>query len=153
MSNRKPSAGKKNFAEVILNGADSDARKGYTNEWQPAAQALSLRLWFKDGRRCEGLPWALYSGDDWQSSNSGEPERLTLTFGVRTVTVEGYNLRHLVEQIDEGRLKSIREHDSHEAALLRSGHTKDDEEGEAVIIRIDVEPSLQDFASSIREEA
>src|ERR1700680_4894704 len=105
MSNsKKPPEGKKSFAESILQGAEGagveedDPRKGYTKEWQPAAQAFSLRLWFKDGRRCEGLPWGLYFGAGWHDGASGKPERLTLTFGTRAVTVEGYNLKRLIEQ-------------------------------------------------------
>lgn len=154
---KKPPEGKKSFAESILKGAagtdaEEEAHKGYTKEWQPVAQAFSLRLWFKDGRRSEGLPWQLYSGDGWHDGASGKPERLTLTFGTRAVTVEGYNLKRLVEQIDEGHLKSVREHDSHEVALLRSEQAqKQNEEVKAVITRIEVEPPFEEFANAIRK--
>jgi hypothetical protein len=155
---KKPPENKKSFAESLLSkktdgtdAADDDPQKGFTKEWQHAAQAFSLRLWFKDGHHSEGLPWTLYSGDDWHSGVSDKPERLTLTFGTRVVTVEGYNLRRLVEQIDEGHLKSIREHDSKEVALIRSEKPADPTEIKAAIVRIEVEPPFEEFAKTIKE--
>ncbi len=155
---KKPSEGKKSFAETLLkkgtegtDGGDDDPKKGYTKEWQPGTQAFSLRLWFKDGHHCEGLPWTLYSGDDWHGAAADKPERLTLTFGTRVVLVEGYNLKRLVEQIDEGHLKSIREHDSKEVALLRNEKPSDPQEVKAAIVRIAIEPPFEEFAKAIKE--
>jgi len=155
---KKPPEGKKSFAESLLkkgteaaDADENDPKKGYTKEWQPAAQAFSLRLWFKDGRHSEGLPWTLYSGDDWHDGVAGKPERLTLTFGTRAVMVEGHNLKRLVEQIDEGHLKSIREHDSKEVALLRAEPIDADTGPKAAITRIDVEPPFEEFVSAIRK--
>jgi hypothetical protein len=157
MADKKPPEGKKSFAESLLKGSqvtdsgEDDPQKGFTKEWQPAAQAFSLRLWFKDGHHCEGLPWTLYSGDDWHASASDKPERLTLTFGTRVVTVQGYNLKRLVEQIDEGHLKSIKEHDSKEVALIRSEKPTDPTEIKAAIVRIEVEPPFEEFAKAMKE--
>jgi hypothetical protein len=157
MADKKPPQGKKLFAESLLKGSqvtdsgEEDPQKGFTKEWQPAAQAFGLRLWFKDGHHCEGLPWTLYSGDDWHCGTSGKPERLTLTFGTRIVTVEGYNLKRLVEQIDQGHLKSIREHDSKEVALIRSEKPTDPVEIKPAIVRIEVEPPFEEFVRSIKE--
>jgi hypothetical protein len=79
----QPPEGKKSFAESLLSkgtetkaAAEDDPQKGFTKEWQYAAQAFSLRLWFKDGHHCEGLPWTLYSGDDWHGGAGEKPERL-----------------------------------------------------------------------------
>lgn len=154
----EPPQGKKSFAESLLSkgteataAAEDDPQKGFTKEWQYAAQAFSLRLWFKDGHHCEGLPWTLYSGDDWHGGAADKPERLTLTFGTRVVTVEGYNLKRLIEQIDQGHLKSVREHDSKEVALLRNEKPADPTEIKAAIVRIQVEPPFEEFAKSIKE--
>jgi len=156
---KKPGDSKKSFAEALLDGkatkttdeAQDDPAKGFTKEWQHAAQAFSLRLWFKDGRRSEGLPWTLYSGDDWQDGEAGKPERLTLTFGTRVVMVEGYNLKRLVEQVDEGHLKSIREHDSKEVALIRNERPSDPAEVKAAITKVVVEPPFEELVSAIRK--
>jgi hypothetical protein len=153
---KKPREGKKSFAESLLEkttGVEPDEeepKKGYTKEWQYSAHAFSLRLWFKDGRRCESLPWTLYSGDDWHDGASGKPERLTLTFGTRVVTVLGYNLKRLVEQIDEGHLKSIREHDSKEVALLRDEKPDNPADIKPAIVSIVAEPPFDDLVNSIR---
>jgi hypothetical protein len=158
MVDKKPPEGKKSFAESILkqtapteSGDADDAKKGFTKEWQPAAQAFSLRLWFKDGRHSQGLPWHLYSGDEWHDDAADRPELLTLTFGTRVVLVQGYNLKRLVEQIDEGHLKSIREHDSKEVALIRSEKPTDPTEIKAAIVGINVEPPFEDMVIAIRK--
>lgn len=147
-----PAESKRSFAESLLRGdsvaaSGSEARKGYSTQWQPTAQALYLRVWFKDGRRAEGLPWAFYSGDGWNAGTSGKPECLVLIFGERVVTIEGYHLRRLIEQIDEGRLKSIREQDSQEIALMRS----ESGDGIALITRVDVQPELEEIAGRTRK--
>jgi hypothetical protein len=153
---KKPTGGKKSFVESLLakgtegtDAGDDDPKKGHSREWQHGAQSFSLRVWFKDGHHCEGLPWTLYSGDDWHGGVAGRPERLTLTFGKRVVTVEGYNLKRLVEQIDEGHLKSIHEHDSKEVALLRSEKASDPTEIKEAIVRVEVEPSFEEFAKAM----
>jgi len=158
MADKKLPEGKKSFAESLLqketqvtDSGDDDPNKGFKKEWQPAAQAFTLRLWFKDGHHCEGLPWTLYSGDDWHGGAADKPERLTLTFGTRVVLVEGYNLKRLVEQIDEGHLKAIYQHDSKEVALIRSEKPSDPQEVKAAILRIAIEPPFEEFAKAIRE--
>jgi hypothetical protein len=157
MVDKKTLEGRKSFAELLAErkpdvvAGGEEAPKGFTKEWQPSAQALSLRLWFKDGRRCEGLPWTLYSGDDWQSGAGDKPERLTLTFGTRVGTVHGFNLWRLVEQIDQGHLKSICEHDSKEIALLRSEKPSDPAEIKPAIMRIEVEPPFEELVNEIRK--
>lgn len=158
MADKKPPENK-SFAEALLkkkdaqvtDSAEDDPQKGFTKEWQPAAQAFSLRLWFKDGHHCEALPWTLYSGDDWHGGNEDKAERLTLTFGSRVVMVHGYNLKRLVEQIDEGHLKSIKEHDSKEVALIRSEKPTEPTEIKAAIVRIEVEPTFEEFAKAMKE--
>jgi hypothetical protein len=64
-----PETKSKSFAETLLREpgrgvpiAPEEAREGATRERQHAAQALVLRLMFKDGRRAPGLPWALFGG-------------------------------------------------------------------------------------------
>jgi hypothetical protein len=157
MSDKKPPEKKPSFAESLLKGSqatdsgEEDPQKGYTKEWQPAAQAFNLRVWFKDGHHCESLPWTLYSGDEWQGSNSDKAERLSLLFGTRVVTVEGYNLKRLAEQIDQGHLKSIREHDSKEVALIRAEKPTDPVDIKPAIVRIEVEPSFEEFARAMKE--
>jgi hypothetical protein len=157
MNDKKPPEKKPSFAESLLKGpqvtdsGEDDPQKGYTKEWQPAAQAFSLRVWFKDGHHCESLPWTLYSGDEWNGSDSDKAEHLSLLFGTRVVTVEGYNLRRLVEQIDQGHLKSIREHDSKEVALIRDEKPADPVEIKPAIVRITVEPPFEEFARSMNE--
>jgi hypothetical protein len=158
MADKKPPENKKSFAEALLkkgtevtDASEDDPQKGFTKEWQPAAQAFSLRLWFKDGRHSQGLPWALYSGDEWHDDAAGRPELLTLAFGTRVVVVQGYNLRRLVEQIDQGHLKSIREHDSKEVALIRSEQPSDPVEIKPAIVGITVEPPFEELVSVIRK--
>ncbi len=157
MSDKKPPEKKPSFAESLLKGSqvtdsgEDDPQKGYTKEWQPSAQAFSLRLWFKDGHHCESLPWTLYSGDEWHSGVSDKAERLSLLFGTRVVMVEGYNLRRLVDQIDQGHLKSIREHDSKEVALIRAEKPTDPLEIKPAIVRIEVEPPFEEFAKAMQE--
>lgn len=157
MSDKKPPEKKPSFAESLLKGSqvtdsgEEDPQKGYTKEWQPAAQAFSLRLWFKDGHHCESLSWTLYSSDEWRGSNSDKPECLKILFGTRVVTVEGYNLKRLVEQIDQGHLKSIREHDSKEVALIRSEKPADPVEIKPAIVRIEIDPPFEEFARAMKE--
>ena len=158
MADKQPTDTRKSFAESILkqaapppDGEADDTKKGFTKEWQPAAQAFNLRLWFKDGRHSQGLPWTLYSGDEWHDDTAGRPEILTLTFGTRVVTVQGYNLKRLVQQIDEGHLKSIQEHDSKEVALIRSEKPTDPTEIKAAIVNINVEPPFEDMVNAIRK--
>ncbi len=45
----------------------------------------------RTGYRCESLPWAFYSGDAWNDSNSDKAERLSLIFGTR-IAVSATNL-------------------------------------------------------------
>ena len=158
MTDKKSAEGKKSFAESLLkkdtqvtDSGDNDPQKGFTKEWQPGTQAFNLRLWWKDGRKCDGIPWLLYSGDGWRDGVSGAPECFTVAFGERVVTVEGYNLKRLVEQLDEGHLKSIREHDSKEVALIRNEKPGDPMQVQAAIVRIAVDPPFEDFAKAIQK--
>ena len=128
----------------------AEARKSYkemigagsAKERQATVQAVTLRLWFKDGRRSCGFPWAIYSGDEWLDSGvSGKAERLALSFGEQTVTVTGYHLRRLLALIDEGVLPLIQEHNSREADLLRHGQTDGADDQTPIIERIEVGPA------------
>jgi len=59
------------------------------------------------------------------------------------------NGKRLVEQIDQGHLKSIREHDSKEVALICSEKPADPVEIRPAIVRIAVEPPFEEFARGI----
>jgi hypothetical protein len=156
MSDKKPPEKKASFAESLLKkGTEPETGtedpKEVTKEWQPTAQAFILRLWYKDGHHCESLPWTLFSGDAWRGGDDDKPESLKLIFGTRVVTIHGYNLKRLVEKIDDGRLKSIPEHDSREVALIRSQRPGDPAEIRPAIVRIEVDPPFEEFARAIRE--
>lgn len=144
----------RSFAESLRrqdagrDGDDAEARAGFLRE-RPTAQAFSLRLRFKDGRSAQGLPWALFAGYDW--SDAGRNERLTLMFTARVVDIEGQYLWRLVEEIDDGQLKAVQEHNAAEIALLRSenadqrpGHQK------PVIVSIAISPSFEECSRELR---
>jgi hypothetical protein len=150
----------KSFAESLLREqgrgvppAPDEAREGATRERQHTAQALMLRLVFKDGRRAPGLPWAHFGGYEWTGGEGGRPERIEMIFGGRCVEIEGFCLFPVVEQIDEGQLKAIQEHNAQEVELLR-GENADLVAGKKrpIITRIAVDPPMRELMSAIRGE-
>jgi hypothetical protein len=138
------------FAKRLLRGTPAttetheEGDKGFTSEPQAAAQAFGLRVRFKDGRRALGFSWAMYAGYEW--TDDGSKERLVLLFGMRALTVEGYNLKRLVHEIDEGQLRSMRENSSSEVIKKRDGNPGD----EPIITRMEAEPPFEDILNAIK---
>ena len=100
-----------------------DEEKAFAKERQHTAQAFTLHVEWKDGRRTEGFAWAHYSGYRW--ADDGDKERLILIFGPRALEIEGLNLGPLIEQIREGKLNLVREMSSSKQTLV--GHESADE--------------------------
>jgi len=82
-------------------------RQSFTSERQQTAQAFTLHVEWRDGRRAEGFAWLHYSAYRW--TEEGEQEKLVLMFGARGIEILGLNLRVLLAHIREGQLNSIRE--------------------------------------------
>lgn len=130
---------------------DDDVRAGSTRE-RATVQPFSLSVRSKDGRTAQGLAWMHFDGYDYQ--DEGRSEHLVLIFGNRVVDVQGWHLWRLVEQIDEGQLKAIQEHNSREVDLLRTenagsvrGHQR------PVIVSISVTPPFAETAHEIRGDS
>jgi hypothetical protein len=56
-----------------------------------------------------------------------------------------------VRGTNEGHLKSIREHDSKEVALIRNDRSCDPAEVKAAITKVVVEPPFEELVSAIRK--
>jgi hypothetical protein len=107
----------KSHLDRILDRGD-DEEKTFTKERQHAAQAFTLHIEWKDGRRTEGFAWAHYMGYRW--ADNGDAEKLVLIFGDRAIEIDGRNLVALVDEIREGKLTSIREMPSSKQMLLNN---------------------------------
>lgn len=123
-----------------------EEEKAFTKERQHTAQAFTLQIEWKDGRRAEGFAWGHYSGYRW--ADNGDQERLALFFGECAIEVEGHNLGVLVEQIREGRLLSIREMPSSKQMLL--SHSGEAEEPVISVIRSF--PDVEEMLREMKEE-
>jgi hypothetical protein len=146
-----PEAKQKSFAEEVFRKTgrgvpDDDTEKAATKERQHAAQAFGLRVKFKDGRHTQGFAWSHFAGYEW--ADEGEQERLTLLFGPRALTLEGFNLSVLIRSIDEGQLKGIKELSHAQAELLRI----ENPENEPIIVRVVSDPPFKDIVKEIKGE-
>lgn len=137
-----PEAQSKYLKEIL---GESDGQKAFTSERQHTAQAFTLHVEWKDGRKTEGFAWAHYLGYRW--TDNGETEKLVLVFGERAIEIEGHNLGLLVDDIREGKLNSIKELSSSKQMLLKANPT-----GEPVISAIRSFPDLDEILMDIKGE-
>jgi hypothetical protein len=139
-----PEAVKNRTLDRILERSDEE--KAFTKERQHTAQAFTLHVEWKDGRRTEGFAWAHYLGYCW--SDNGENEKLALIFGERAIEIEGHNLVKLVDEIREGKLSSIREIPT--AAQMQLRHANPS--GEPIISAIRSYPDVDEILQEIKGE-
>ena len=140
-----PEALKSRTLDRILDRAPED-EKAFTKERQHTAQAFTLHVEWRDGRRTEGFAWAHYLGYRW--ADEGEAEKLILIFGERAIEVEGHNLAPLVDEIREGRLSSIKELSTSRQMLLNDANPG----GEPVIAGIRSYPDVAEILKQIKGE-
>jgi hypothetical protein len=146
-----PETKQKSFAETLLKNTargipDEDTEKLAIKERQHAAQAFGLRVKFKDGRHTQGFAWSHFAGYEWR--DDGEHETITLLFGPRALTIEGFNLSVLIRSIDEGQLKGIKELNSAQVETMRHSNPDD----EPIIVRVVSDPPFKDIVKEIRGE-
>lgn len=139
----------RSFAETLLRDqrdvpANDDASD---RERQLGAQAFTLRVKYSDNRRIEGFPWAHYTGYQW-SDDADAKERLTLMFGARAIVIEGYRLRNLLREIDDGRRRHLVELGETEARLA----AQKPEENDAVIASVKSFPDFEEMLKEIKGE-
>jgi hypothetical protein len=139
----------KSFAEALLGNERHGPANDDTSdrERQPGAQAFTLRVKYSDNRRIEGFPWAHYTGYQWADSDDAK-ERLTLMFGTRAVVIEGYRLRNLLREIDDGRRRYLVELGETEARLA----AQKPEENDAVIVSVKSYPDFEEMLKDIKGE-
>jgi hypothetical protein len=124
----------------------TEDEQDFTKERQHTAQAFTLHVEWKDGRRTEGFAWAHYTGYRWV--DDGTHERLILIFGPRAVEFEGHHLGTLVREIREGKLSSVREMSSRKQALLSRANPDE----EPVIKAIRSYPDVEQILNEIKGE-
>jgi len=139
-----PEAVKSRALERILERGEED--KSFTKERQHTAQAFTLHVEWKDGRRTEGFAWAHFLGYRWV--DNGDSERLILIFGDRAVEIDGHNLRALADEVRECKLNSIREMPTARQMLLRNGNP----DGEPIISAIRSYPDVEEMLKEIKGE-
>lgn len=147
-------AKQKSFAETVMaRGArgvddrdDQEAQSASTRERQGNSEAFSLEVKFKDGRRKQTFPWALYGGHEW--SDEGGMECLTVLFGLRVLILRGYNFETLNRDLNLGKLTSIRQHNSHQVQLLRHENA----ESVPVIVEIEAYPNYRQIVAEMKGE-
>jgi hypothetical protein len=128
-------------------GADDSAHiHSHTSERQQTAQAFSLHVESRDGKRSEGFPWAFYGGYRWR--DDGESETLVVLFGARAVEITGHNLVVLVDEIREGQLNGIFELANAQSHLLE----KENPENEAIITSVRTYPDFEEVFKEIKGE-
>jgi hypothetical protein len=110
----------KSFAETLLKNtarADpEDQKKTYTSEH--TAQAQNLQVEYKTGRLVDVFTWPMFRRARW--TDEGEHERLTIVFADGLIEIEGHNLRVLLDQINEGKLKGVKEQISSQVTLMQA---------------------------------
>ena len=131
--------------ERILDRSGDD-KASFTKERQHTAQAFTLHVEWKDGRRTEGFAWAHYTG--YFGQDDGHKENLVLIFGPRAVEIEGHNLGRLVEEIREGKLNLVREMNSSRQSLLGNSNPS----GEPIIGTIRSYPDVDEILKDIKGE-
>lgn len=142
-----PEAIKSRTLDRILdrNSGNDDEEKAFGKERQHTAQAFTLHVEWKDGRRSEGFAWAHYLGYRW--ADDGHNERLILIFGERALEIEGHNLGALVSEIREGKLNNIWEMPSQQVTLFQANHSD-----QPVISSIQSSPDVEDILKQIKGE-
>jgi hypothetical protein len=139
--------GRSKFVQEILAEQTETPRNGDASdkEWQKV-QAFTLRAELGDGRGVEGFPWAHYGGYRW--TDEGEKEVLTLLFGGRALRIEGYNLRILLREIDDGRRRLIKAMSEPEAKLALYGGERE----KALITGVKAYPDFEEIVREIKGE-
>jgi hypothetical protein len=140
----------KSFAEELLKdrpGAGAANDDVSDKERQIGAQAFTLRVKYSDNRRIEGFPWSHYTGYQW-TDEEGAKERLTLMFGARAVVIEGYRLRNLLREIDDGRRRHLIELTDTEMNQAVNAP----EENDAVIASVKSYPDFEEIFRDIKGE-
>src|SRR5580704_6132261 len=116
-----PETKQKSFAEsmlartarnVVAEREGAEEEHTVTRERQGNSEAFSLEVKFKDGRRKQTFPWALYAGHEWTDEDG--MECLTVLFGIRVLIIRGYNFEPLNRDLTMGKLTSIRQLNSHQ---------------------------------------
>lgn len=136
---------KSKFLHKLLETPEQEARS-FSKERQLSAQAFSLHVERRDGRRSEGFAWSHYTGYQW--TNEGERERLLVLFGARAVEIEGHNLGVLVDEIRDGQLNGIREMPSGQSTLLALNN----DDKEPIIVSVQSYPEFDDILREIKGE-
>jgi hypothetical protein len=136
---------KNRVVERIL-GQTDESQKASSKERQHTAQAFTLHVEWRDGRKTEGFAWAHYLGYRW--TDDSEKERLVLIFGERALEIEGHNLEKLVEDIRDGKLNGIREMNSARQTQLRN----ENPDREPVISAIHSFPDVEEIFREIKGE-
>src|SRR5271165_4114300 len=139
--------GKSQFLRKLLNenGDLPEDQTPFTTERQLTAQAFNLQVEKRDGRHSEGFPWSHYAGCKW--SNEGEHERLVILFGPRALEIEGHNLRDLLDEVCEGKLKGVKEWVTAQAALKEATADTD-----PIITSITMHPDFEEILKEIKGE-
>ena len=146
-------AKQRNFAETVMartarstaeEREDTDPTDSTTRERQGNSDAFSLEVKFKDGRRKQTFPWALYAGHEW--SDEDGMECLTVLFGMRVLIIRGYNFEPLNRDLTMGKLTSIRKHNSHQVKLLTNQNT----ENIPVIVEIEAYPNYRQIVAEMK---
>lgn len=123
---------------------DKSGRRRYTTTGS-GEQAFLLRGDYKDGRKKRGTAWSRFSDYEWE--DLGDRERLTILFGDRVVTVEGYKLNLLCTAIDKGKLESFEELMSPEIQTLLQ-----DPDSDVIVTSLDIHPTFADLVKEIKGE-
>lgn len=139
---------KSKFLKDIMDrkAPEPDEPASFSSERQHTAQAFTLHVEWRDGRRSEGFAWAHYAGYQWQ--DNGDVERLLLVFGPRALEIEGHNLGALVTEVRDGQLNRVREMPSSQQLLLRNNNP----ESMPVISAIRSFPDIDDILKELKGE-
>jgi|SRR5579872_6638026 len=125
-----------------------EPRPGHLSEQQPTTQALELTLISASGDAEDGIPWGLYAGR--ALVKGPEAEELIILFSNRVVTVWGRNLNLLVQEIRQGHLHTIQQHNSVELQLLEKEDPRlPRDKKKSIIARFAVEPDITDLKQAL----
>jgi hypothetical protein len=141
---------KSHFLERLLDRenikSDPTHLHTYTSERQQSAQAFTLHVERRDGRKSEGFAWSHYTGYQW--TDEGSHEKLTLIFGDRILEIEGHNLNLLVDEIREGQLNGIRELTTGQRKILE----QDNPDNQPIVSSVRTFPDFDEIAKQIKGE-
>ncbi len=122
-----------------------DSDTAYTKERQHTAQAATIHIEWKDGRRSDNFSWGHFVRANWR--DMGENERIVMLFSDGAIEIEGHNLKPIEEEIREYKLNSIREMATAKQMLLNANPT-----GEPVISAIRAYPDVDEILREIKGE-